>query len=75
MGKLLAVVLVIIAIASAYPIVTHMFPLPQDISTHGHAIDEQLNETMWEAGISFVAAQLFWRFLCGHSLTASPAVP
>ena len=58
MGKLLAVVLVIIGIASAYPIVTHMFAMPQDISTHGHAIDEQFKDTMWEAGISFVAAQL-----------------
>ncbi len=62
MGKLLAVVLVVIALASAYPIVTHMFPLPEDISTHGHAIDEQLNDTMWEAGVSFVAAQLVLAF-------------
>jgi cytochrome c oxidase subunit II len=62
MGKLLAVVLVIIALASAYPIVTHMFTLPQDISTHGHAIDEQFNDTMFEAGISFVAAQLVLAF-------------
>jgi cytochrome c oxidase subunit 2 len=62
MGKLLAVVLVIIAIASAYPIVAHLFPLPEDISTHGHAIDEQLKDTMWEAGISFVAAQLVLAF-------------
>lgn len=58
MGKLLAVVLVIIAIASAYPIVTHMFPLPEDISLHGRAIDDQLRDTMWEAGICFVATQL-----------------
>src|SRR5271167_1632091 len=58
MGKLLAIVLVIIALASAYPIVTHMFPLPEDISTHGHSIDDQINDTMWEAGVSFVAAQL-----------------
>src|SRR6516164_5440178 len=58
MRKFFAIVLVIIAVASAYPIVTHMFPLPEDISTHGHAIDEQLNDTMWEAGISFVGAQL-----------------
>jgi cytochrome c oxidase subunit II len=62
MGKLLAVVLVMIALASAYPIVTHMFTLPQDISTHGHAIDEQFNDTMFEAGISFVAAQLVLAF-------------
>jgi cytochrome c oxidase subunit 2 len=62
MGKLLAVVLVIIAIASAYPIVAHMFPLPEDISTHGHAIDDQLKDTMREAGVSFVAAQLVLAF-------------
>jgi cytochrome c oxidase subunit 2 len=62
MGKLLAIVLIIIAILSAYPIVTHMFVLPEDISTHGHAIDEQLNDTMWEAGISFIGAQLVLAF-------------
>ena len=62
MGKLLAIVLVIIAILSAYPIVSHMFVLPQDISTHGHAIDEQLHDTMIEAGISFIAAQLVLAF-------------
>jgi cytochrome c oxidase subunit 2 len=62
MGKLLAVVLVIIAVLSAYPIVSHMFVLPEDISTHGHAIDEQLSDTMLEAGISFVAAQLVLAF-------------
>ena len=62
MGKLLAVVLVIIAALSAYPIVSHMFVLPEDISTHGHAIDEQLNDTMLEAGSSFVGAQLVLAF-------------
>ena len=58
MGKLLAIVLVIIALVSSYPIVSHMFPLPEDISTHGHAIDDQLHDTMLEAGISFIGAQL-----------------
>jgi len=62
MGKVLAIVLVIIAIASAYPIVAHKFSLPEDISTHGHAIDEQLNDTMIEAGVSFVAAQIVLAF-------------
>jgi cytochrome c oxidase subunit II len=62
MGKLLAIVLIIIAVASAYPIVSHMFVPPEDISTHGHAIDEQLNDTMIEAGVSFVAAQLVLAF-------------
>jgi cytochrome c oxidase subunit 2 len=67
MGKLFAVILVVIALASAYPIVTHMYVAPPDISTHGHAIDEQLNDTMLEAGFSFLAAQLLlalfiWKF-------------
>jgi cytochrome c oxidase subunit 2 len=62
MGKLLALVLVMIALASTYPIVTHMFVPPEDISTHGHAIDEQLKETMLEAGVSFVGAQLVLAF-------------
>jgi cytochrome c oxidase subunit 2 len=62
MGKLLAIVLVIIAVASSYPILSHKFALPEDISTHGRAIDDQLHETMLEAGISFVAAQLVLAF-------------
>jgi cytochrome c oxidase subunit 2 len=67
MGKFFAVVLVIIALGSAYPIVTHMYVPPEDISTHGHAIDEQLADTMAEAGLAFVGAQLvlaafIWKF-------------
>ena len=58
MGKLFGVVLAIIAIVSAYPIVAHWYVQPVDISTHGHAIDEQLADTMAEAGLSFLAAQL-----------------
>src|SRR2546430_9358916 len=57
MGRLFAIILVIIALASAYPIVTHMYVMPEDISTHGHQIDEQLSDTMAEAGISFLLAQ------------------
>jgi len=67
MGKLFAIILVIIALASAYPIVTHMYVMPEDISTHGHQIDEQLSDTMAEAGISFLLAQFVlaifvWKF-------------
>ncbi|HMK22510.1 MAG TPA: hypothetical protein VK466_09265 [Terriglobales bacterium] len=74
MGKLFAVVLVVIALLSAIPIVTHhwfgssiSFAPPEDISTHGHAIDEQLSDTMLEAGLSFLAAQIVlavfvWQF-------------
>jgi len=61
-GKLFAVVLTLVALASAYPIVTHMYAQPEDISTHGHAIDEQLSDTMAEAGFAFLGAQLLLAF-------------
>src|SRR6202040_3443171 len=40
---------------------------PEDISVHGHLIDEQMSETMAEAGILFLAAQFIlaifiWKF-------------
>jgi cytochrome c oxidase subunit II len=69
MGKLFAVILAVITLASAIPIVTHTWygsgislTPPPDISTHGHAIDDQLSETMIEAGLSFLAAQLLLAF-------------
>ena len=68
MAKLLAVTIVIIAILSAIPIITHKWPgdisvgLPQDISTHGALIDEQFSDTMLEAGIAFLASQLLLAF-------------
>src|ERR1700720_3727700 len=58
MGKLFGVVVALIAIISAYPIVAHWYVQPIDISTHGHAIDEQLADTLAEAGLSFLGAQL-----------------
>ncbi|MGB7437718.1 MAG: hypothetical protein WBR26_01720 [Candidatus Acidiferrum sp.] len=75
MGKLLAVALVIIAIASAYPVVTHMFNMPPDISTHGHAIDDQLKDTMVEAGVCFVAAQLVLAFFVWSFSGRKPGSP
>jgi len=62
MAKLLAVSIVIIAIISAIPIIRHTWWLPQDISTHGHPIDEQMSETMAEAGFSFLASQVLLAF-------------
>src|SRR6202795_689913 len=62
MAKLLAVTLVLITIASAVPIVMHMWPMPVDISTHGGLIDEQYADTMLEAGISFLASQFLLAF-------------
>ena len=67
MAKLLAVTLVLIAIGSAIPIIRHTWVPPQDISTHGALIDEQMADTMAEAGVSFLAAQILlgifiWKF-------------
>ncbi len=58
MAKFFAVTIVVIAILSAIPILRHTWWMAQDISTHGQAIDEQMSETMAEAGISFLAAQI-----------------
>src|SRR3984885_14859820 len=67
MAKLLAVTIIVIAIVSAIPILRHTWWLPEDISTHGQPIDDQMSETMAEAGISFLASQIIlalfiWRF-------------
>jgi cytochrome c oxidase subunit 2 len=75
MGKLLAVAIVIIAVVSAYPIIANMFPLPEDISTHGHQIDEQLHDTMIEAGVSFVGAQLVLGLFLWTSTGRKPGSP
>jgi cytochrome c oxidase subunit 2 len=58
MGKIFAVTVALIAILSAVPIIMNYWGPPEDISTHGHAIDEQMKDTMYEAGLSFLAAQL-----------------
>src|SRR5690348_2194928 len=62
MAKFFAVTIVLITIASAVPILMHTWAAPQDISTHGAAIDDQTSETMAEAGISFLASQLLLAF-------------
>jgi cytochrome c oxidase subunit II len=71
-GKLFAVLLILIALGSAVPVITHTFlganvAPPEDISTHGSGIDQQMDETMIEAGLSFLAAQIVlgifvWQF-------------
>src|SRR5580700_3076722 len=66
-GKLFAIVVIGLALASAVPIVSHSFmgadvARPQDISTHGYEIDKQMDETMIEAGVSFLGAQLVLGF-------------
>jgi cytochrome c oxidase subunit 2 len=66
-AKFFALTIIVIAIASAVPVVMHTWVAPADISTHGHLIDEQMSETMIEAGVSFLAAQIIlaifiWQF-------------
>jgi cytochrome c oxidase subunit II len=66
-GKLFAIVVVLIALASAVPILNHTFmganvAMPEDISTHGAGIDKQMDDTMIEAGLSFLAAQFVLGF-------------
>jgi cytochrome c oxidase subunit 2 len=67
MAKLVAVTIAIIAIVSAIPIIQNTWHPVPDVSTHGKAIDDQMSDTMWEAGISFLASQLIlawfiWRY-------------
>src|SRR5438094_827035 len=67
MGKLFAVVVVLITLVSAAIFASHIWWLPVDISAHGHAIDRQLTETMATSGALFVLSQLAlavfaWRY-------------
>jgi cytochrome c oxidase subunit 2 len=67
MGKLLAVTIIVIAIVSAIPVVLHTWEAPPNISTHGKMIDDQMADTMVEAGVSFLASQILlalfiWQF-------------
>ena len=71
-SKLFAVIIILIALGSAVPVITHTFAgatvaPPEDISTHGAEIDKQMDETMIEAGLSFLGAQIVlglfvWQF-------------
>jgi cytochrome c oxidase subunit II len=58
MGKFFAVTIIVIAIASAVPIVLHLWGPPANISVQGRFIDEQMSVTMIETGVCFLAAQL-----------------
>jgi cytochrome c oxidase subunit 2 len=75
MGKFFAVVLVLVALLSAYPIIANYFPLPVDISTHGHLIDSQLHDTMLEAGVAFIGAQLLLAYFLFAFTARKPDAP
>src|SRR6204780_2737797 len=62
MAKIFAVTINVIAIGCVIPIVMHTWDMPQEISTHGHMIDDQYADTMLEAGISFLASQFILAF-------------
>ena len=72
MGRFFAITIVVIAIASAIPIVRHTWWMSEDISTHGAPIDEQMSETMAEAGISFLASQIILAFFIWKFSSSSP---
>src|SRR6266403_822173 len=80
MGKLFAVVVTLIALASAAIFALHIWWVPPDISTHGSRIDRQLNETMIVAGVLFVGAQLalaffVWRFSASGTARPTKSFP
>ena len=58
MGKLFALVLTAITLASAGIIVAHVWWMPVDISTIGPRIDRQMDETMVATGVLFLSSQL-----------------
>jgi cytochrome c oxidase subunit 2 len=67
MGKLFALVLTILTLASVAVFFAHAWWMPIDISTDGPAIDRQIAETMFVSGILFVLAQALlgifaWKF-------------
>lgn len=80
MAKFFAVTIFVITILSAVPIVRNTWHPMEDISTHGQAIDDQLSETMWEAGLSFLASQillawLIWKFSGNKQVGKSKSFP
>lgn len=58
MGKLFAVILLVITVISAAIFISHTWWLPTDISVLGVGIDHQLGETMLGTGILFIGAQI-----------------
>ena len=57
MARLFAVTIIVIAIASAIPIVLHIWQPPANISVQGKLIDEQMAATMLEVGVCFLLTQ------------------
>ena len=67
MGKLFAIVLTILTVATVVGFFTHAWWMPVDISASGPAIDREIADTMLLSGILFVLAQtalgiFAWKF-------------
>jgi len=68
MGKIIAVILFVLVVASIWMFAgQHTLWFPANISEHGGKIDAQFMRTLWVVGIAFTAAQLalgyaVWRF-------------
>jgi cytochrome c oxidase subunit 2 len=73
MGKWFAVLVTVIALISASFFIMHTWWLPTDISTTGPAIDRQLDETMVETGILFLAGQLLLGLFVWQASDKNPA--
>jgi cytochrome c oxidase subunit 2 len=58
MGKLFAVILVVVTAISSAIFIARIWWLPADISVLGVGIDRQMSETMISAGVLFVTSQL-----------------
>jgi cytochrome c oxidase subunit 2 len=71
-AKFFALTIILVAIGSAIPIIMNTWAAPADISTHGAPIDEQMSETMAEAGISFLAAQFVLAFFIWQFSSPKP---
>ena len=57
MGKLFAVILVVVTVVSSTIFISRIWWLPADISVLGVGIDRQMAETMISAGVLFVVSQ------------------
>src|SRR5580692_2867822 len=73
MGKLFAVLVIVIALISVSFFVRHTWWMPTDISTTGAAIDHQLDETMIETGLLFLAGQLVLGLFVWQASDKNPA--
>jgi cytochrome c oxidase subunit 2 len=62
MGKLFAVILVVVTVVSSTIFISRIWWLPADISVLGVGIDRQMAETMISAGVLFVVSQFVLAF-------------